>query len=217
MYQIYTGFYVILAITQCLGGSTLTPKEGEQVTVNCVPSTSGTLVFWFRIKGDGPEYLFSSKNADTKDNVDAQKYLVVPSGDRVRLAIQSFNKKTDSGVYACAAMNNYKLIFGKHTIVNGEPDPTPPPSPKITPAPTKSKPAVATTPCACKKTESKNVLNCEMWILFSLSGGCGLLLILLVITILYCNRLRTRRCPHHYKRQPQNRPAGHTKLPNSNF
>ncbi|XP_057215933.1 T-cell surface glycoprotein CD8 alpha chain isoform X2 [Triplophysa rosa] len=194
------------------GGSTLIAKEQHVVRVDCVPGITGALVFWFRIKGDGPEFLFSSKNKDTKTDVD-KKYKVVPSGDMVHLVILSFNKKTDSGVYACAAMNNNKLIFGKHTTVNGEPDPTTPP--KITPAPTKSKPAIATTQCACKKTEPKAVLNCETWIFSSLAAGCGLLLLLLVITILYCNRLRTRRCPHHYKRQPQNRPAGHAKLPNN--
>lgn len=105
-----------------LEGSALIAKEEQEVPVSCVPSTSGTLVFWFQIKeSGGPRFLFSSRNTDIKNNVDAKKYKVVPSGDTVSLAIQKFNKTTDSGVYACAAMNNNMLIFGKHTIVNGEP------------------------------------------------------------------------------------------------
>ncbi|XP_036444852.1 T-cell surface glycoprotein CD8 alpha chain isoform X4 [Colossoma macropomum] len=55
-------------------------------------------------------------------------------------------------------------------------------------------------------------LGCELVILISLAAGNGLLLILLIITILYCNRMRTRQCPHHYKRDSQSKPAGHRPL-----
>lgn len=102
------------------GGPTLIGIKEKNVPIACNPGISGTLVFWFRIQRDSLEFLFSSKNAESKTNVD-KKYKVVPSGNGVSLEILSFNKKTDSGMYACAAMNNNKLIFGDHTIVNGEP------------------------------------------------------------------------------------------------
>lgn len=137
----------------------------------------------------------------------------------MRLTIKNFDKKKDSGVYTCAAMNNNMLRFGTHTTINGKPDPTTQP-PKKAPAPTKAMSdivATTKTQCACNKKDPKAFLKCETWILSSLASGCGLLLLILVITILYCNRIRTRRCPHHYKRHPQNRSTGHAKLPNSHF
>ncbi|KAG7229562.1 hypothetical protein INR49_012577 [Caranx melampygus] len=53
----------------------------------------------------------------------------------------------------------------------------------------------------------KSTLFCSTAILGPLAGGCGLLLLLLIITTVYCNHTRTRRCPHHYKRKPRTAPA----------
>ncbi|XP_073727543.1 T-cell surface glycoprotein CD8 alpha chain isoform X2 [Misgurnus anguillicaudatus] len=218
MFQIYLGFYVILFLFQG-GGSTRIVKDGDDVSVECVPGISGTLTFWFRIQNDGPKFLFTSKNTEVKATDVPENYKVKVSGDKMGLTIQKFNKKKDSGVYTCAGMNNNMLRFGKQTTINGEPDPTTQP-PKKAPAPTKAMSdivATTKTQCACNKKDLKSFLNCETWILSSLASGCGLLLLILVITILYCNRIRTRRCPHHYKRHPQNRPTGHAKLPDSHF
>lgn len=79
------------------------------------------MIFWFRIQNDGPKFLFTSKNTEVKTNADPTKFKVMDSGGKMRLTIQNFNKKTDSGVYTCAAMNNNMLRFGKHTTINGEP------------------------------------------------------------------------------------------------
>ncbi|XP_051734761.1 uncharacterized protein LOC127504245 [Ctenopharyngodon idella] len=215
MYQIYIGFCVSLSLFY--GVSARIYKEGEKVQVDCDPKQSGTLTFWFRINSKGADYLFSVKSADIKENdLNSEHYAINKNSGKVQLDIKSFKKKTDSGVYVCAAMNSNKLFFGGLTRIEGEPDPTTIP-PKI--ATTKPLPVTATTksPCLCKKPEPKPRFNCETWILSSLAAGCALFLILLIFTILYCNRLRTRRCPHHYKRQPQPRHAGHAKLPSNHF
>ncbi|KAM6980665.1 T-cell surface glycoprotein CD8 alpha chain [Aplochiton taeniatus] len=49
------------------------------------------------------------------------------------------------------------------------------------------------------KPVAKEACDPRMW--GPLASGCGLLFLLLIVTICYCNRIRTRRCPHHYKRQ----------------
>ncbi|XP_067280295.1 T-cell surface glycoprotein CD8 alpha chain [Pseudorasbora parva] len=214
MYQMYIGFCVILCLFH--GGSAHRPayEDGEIVKVDCDPGQAGTLTFWFRVNKDGAEFLFTVKNKEIKAKTTEYD---VNLNDKVSLTIKSFEKKTDSGIYACAAMNNNKLIFGKPTVITGKPDPTTQP-PKIdttTPKPS----SMTTAKCieSSGKKEPKPRFNCETWILSSLASGCALLLISLIATILYCNRLRTRRCPHHYKRQPQTRPAGHAKLPNNHF
>ncbi|XP_048023282.1 T-cell surface glycoprotein CD8 alpha chain [Megalobrama amblycephala] len=213
MYQIYIGFCVSLSLF--FGVSARIYKEGEKIEIHCDPKPSGTLTFWFRINSKGADYLFTVRNADVKDKSSSlEQFTINNNNGKVRLDIKAFKKKTDSGVYTCASMNSNKLFFGEMTEVEGEPDPTTKPPKIVT---TKPLPVTATTKsCLCKK-ELKPRFICEIWILSSLAAGCALLLILLIVTILYCNRLRTRRCPHHYKRQPQPRHAGHAKLPNNHF
>lgn len=209
MYRTYIGFCVILCLFH---GGSAHYEEGQSVNVHCDPGLPGTLTFWFRVNDDGAKFLFTVKNKDVKAS--DTEYTVNPH-DKVSLTIQSFKKKTDSGVYTCAAMNSNKLFFGKPSVITGKPDPTTKP-PKIASTAPKSLLTTTKSQCLCKK-ELKPRFNCETWILSSLASGCALLLILLIVTILYCNRLRTRRCPHHYKRQPQTRPAGHAKLPHNHF
>lgn len=220
MYQICIGFCVILSLfdgcfSQTQEGQENYKNEGQKVTVDCDPKQHGVITFWFQINKSGAKCLLTVKGTEEKFNADKGKYEVnknAPSG-KLGLVIKSFMKKTDSGSYTCAAMNSNKLFFGEPIEIKGEPDPTTPP-PKINPTTPKSTTRI-TTPCKCSTHGSKPSINCETWILSSLACGCGVLLILLISTILYCNRLRTRRCPHHYKRQP--RPAGHAKLPNNHF
>lgn len=97
-------------------------KEGEKVQVDCDPKQSGTLTFWFRINSKGADYLFSVKSADIKENdLNSEHYAINKNSGKVQLDIKSFKKKTDSGVYVCAAMNSNKLFFGGLTRIEGEP------------------------------------------------------------------------------------------------
>ncbi|XP_059381514.1 T-cell surface glycoprotein CD8 alpha chain [Carassius carassius] len=214
MFQICIGFFVILSLFDGGFGDNVY-KEGQEVTVDCDTKQPGVITFWFQINRSGPKYLFTVKSTDVKAIADPTKYKVNKNA-KVSLTIQSFKKNTDSGFYTCAAMNNNKLFFGGLTEIKGEPDPvTPPPKEETTPLKTTSPVITTNSQCICKKPVPKPSINCETWILSSLAAGCGVLLILLIFTILYCNRIRTRRCPHHYKRQP--RPAGHAKLPNNHL
>ncbi len=57
------------------------------------------------------KYLLTVKGTEEKSNADKNKYIVntkAPSG-KLGLTIKSFKKKTDSGLYTCAAMNSNKL------------------------------------------------------------------------------------------------------------
>ncbi|CAM4666115.1 unnamed protein product [Leuciscus chuanchicus] len=222
MYQIYIGFCVSLSLFY--GVSAKICKEGEKVRVDCDIKQSGTLTFWFRINSAGADFLFTVKNSGIKEKaLQEGKYNVdVDNSGKAYLDIKSFEKKTDTGVYTCATMNSNKLFFGGLTEIEGEPDPTTqPPKPANPILVTTTKPTIkpttksTTSQCSCRK--EKPGFICEIWILSSLASGCALLLILLIVTILYCNRLRTRRCPHHYKRQPQPRHVGHAKLPNNHI
>ncbi|XDV38416.1 hypothetical protein PO909_007831 [Leuciscus waleckii] len=220
MYQIYIGFCVSLSLFY--GVSAEIYKEGGKVQVNCDVKQSGTMTFWFRINSAGADFLFTVKQEEVKERASNMKYTTEKTGGKVNLVIKSFEKKTDTGVYTCATMNSNKLFFGGLTEIKGEPDPTTqPPKPANPILVTTTKPTIkpttksTTSQCSCRK--EKPGFICEIWILSSLASGCALLLILLIVTILYCNRLRTRRCPHHYKRQPQPRHVGHAKLPNNHI
>ncbi|XP_077104210.1 T-cell surface glycoprotein CD8 alpha chain [Siphateles boraxobius] len=216
MYQIYIGLCVSLSLFY--GVSAEIYKEGAKVRVDCNPKQSGTMTFWLRINSKGADFLFSVKQDTIKENaLKTEKYNVKIDKGKAHLDIKSFEKKTDSGVYICANMNNNKLFFGEQTEIQGEPDPTTQPPPKETKPISVTTQSTTISQCFCKKAEQKPRIICEIWILSSLASGCALLLILLIATILYCNRLRTRRCPHHYKRQAQPRHAGHAKLPNNHF
>ncbi|MEQ2250977.1 hypothetical protein ILYODFUR_006374 [Ilyodon furcidens] len=120
------------------------------------------------------------------------------------LTVKSFNKTNDNGMYSCASLvKGNELKFGPVTT-HRVPEKTikPIPTSKANEVPTTSQ--TSTTPRSCLCPDRNNLgssMSCAPIILGPLAGGCGLLLLLLIITILYCNKIRTRRCPHHHKRK----------------
>uniref|UniRef100_A0A672MBZ7 Ig-like domain-containing protein n=1 Tax=Sinocyclocheilus grahami TaxID=75366 RepID=A0A672MBZ7_SINGR len=199
MYQICIGFCVILSIFDGCFSHTFY-REGQEVIIDCDPKQHSVITFWFKINKSGAQHLLTFKGMDVKDNVDQEKYSLNKNApSKVSLAVKDFKKQTDSGVYTCAAMNSNKLFFGEPMEIKGEPDPATPP-PKIDPAPPKT-----------TTTDPKPSINRETWILSSLACGFVLLLILWIITILYCSHLRTSRCPHTCIIQPHTTPADHSK------
>ncbi|KAK1788437.1 hypothetical protein P4O66_016869, partial [Electrophorus voltai] len=191
------------------------PKEvkngqNEQITCNTRQEQGA---FWFRVQDDA-KFQFIAYLSSTSKKIESDKFRAHQSRDT--LTLQRFDKANDSGLYSCVSVNRNKLHFGQAVRLYGEPDP----APTFKPITTVAEPTgLTTTPCVgnsheVKKSEKAFSVGCEFHILVPLAAGCGLLLILLIITILYCNRLRTRWCPHHCKRRPRNRPAGHTPLPN---
>ncbi|MED6231831.1 hypothetical protein ATANTOWER_009920 [Ataeniobius toweri] len=122
------------------------------------------------------------------------------------LTVKSFTKRNDNGMYSCASLfRGNELKFGpvtSHRVPEKTIKAIPIPTPKANEVPTTSQ--TATTPRRCLCPDRKNLgssMSCAPIILGPLAGGCGLLLLLLIITILYCNKIRTRRCPHHHKRK----------------
>ncbi|KAK6321018.1 hypothetical protein J4Q44_G00079940 [Coregonus suidteri] len=59
----------------------------------------------------------------------------------------------------------------------------------------------STTAKSCKVGKVDPSASCDMIVWDPLAAGCGFLFLLLIITVCHCNRIRTKRCPHHYKRQ----------------
>ncbi|KAL6469858.1 hypothetical protein MHYP_G00209770 [Metynnis hypsauchen] len=218
MFGFSTGLLLLLFLFN--GACSEVLKEDEDKEISCDPSSSGNTVWWFRlIKNTQLEFIASFTSSGEKKVGDMEsKFNSQNMKSSKRLTLKSFKKKTDSGYYSCATINSNKLHFGRVTSLQGTPDPEPETKVVTT---TRATPEHFTTKstASCepknqvRKPFSAVTLGCELVILIPLAAGSGLLLILLIITILYCNHIRTRRCPHHYKRHPRNKPAGHRPLP----
>ncbi|XP_078104126.1 T-cell surface glycoprotein CD8 alpha chain isoform X2 [Sander vitreus] len=185
-------------------------KEGEQVEITCKPQDMGSMVIWFRIlDSSGMEFIASfSSNGFPKSQ--AASFLSTFSNSKIQqniLVLKSFNKAQDSGVYCCAALKANELKFGVTTRLVGEKNEVAVVE-ATQGAATTTEPNLCTTakPCICnnnKQGETSPQMFCTPIILGPLAAGCGLLLLLLIISTVYCNHIRTRRCPHHYKRKPR--------------
>ncbi|XP_075870595.1 T-cell surface glycoprotein CD8 alpha chain isoform X2 [Nelusetta ayraudi] len=192
-----------------------TVKEGMPVEIKCQPPGSISLsTIWFRaLDNAGMEFIAAfdlNRNAKTTDWRPTSEF----DHSNIKkdiLILKSFNKKKDSGQYSCAIYKGPALIFGKVTRLVGETIATP--QPTVAAATTQTACTTAAE-CVCDtkgfagKPAMGLSLDCAPLILGPLAGSCGLLLLLLIITSLYCNKIRTRRCPHHHKRKPRTMPGG---------
>ncbi|XP_008407725.1 T-cell surface glycoprotein CD8 alpha chain isoform X2 [Poecilia reticulata] len=200
---------VLLLLFLCpqIHSAVKTVEEGQSEKVKCTLPAKGTIVFWFRVVEDqGMEFIgsFANTGAEKATGPNYKKNLIVDKqSDDFVLTVKSFNKKSDSGMYTCAVLvSGNTLSFGQVTQLQG-PIATTTKPPVIQVSTTRQ---TTTTPTSChcnNKDKSGPSLFCAPIILGPLAGGCGLLLLLLIISILYCNKIRTRRCPHHYKRKPR--------------
>ncbi|XP_062411188.1 T-cell surface glycoprotein CD8 alpha chain [Sardina pilchardus] len=199
--------FVCLFHACCPAQKTQILKEKKEDTLHCsLKMDQSITVIWFRTtEKNGVQFILSCKNEKVLKKNESLSTALEALGC-YSLKIKSFNKETDSGRYNCARYNSNALEFGDTTVLAGEPDPTQ--APKVTQKATTTPCATAapSTPCVCpnkrgvKRDPEK---SCELMIWAPLAGGCGLLLVLLIAVSLYCNKIRTRRCPHHYKRQPR--------------
>ncbi|KAF3856026.1 hypothetical protein F7725_016749 [Dissostichus mawsoni] len=90
-------------------------KEGNLVSLNCVPRDMGTMVVWFRhLDTTGMEFIASfTNNGVLKSARNSVSELFGLSKDRpISLKLKSFNQTRDSGVYSCASLKGSDLIFG---------------------------------------------------------------------------------------------------------
>uniref|UniRef100_A0A8C6LBF2 CD8 antigen, alpha polypeptide n=1 Tax=Nothobranchius furzeri TaxID=105023 RepID=A0A8C6LBF2_NOTFU len=157
-------------------------KDGEEVSVSCDPKEK-QIIFWFRtLDSLSMEFIATFSNIGIKKSSVEGFDVKYRMANEKTLIIKSFNNEKDSGIYGCAALyKGNELKFGPVTRV-GEAKAkavTPPavlPTIQITPT---------TKPCICPKPGLS--MFCNPLILGSLAGGCGLLLLLLIIISLYCN------------------------------
>ncbi|XP_029006064.1 T-cell surface glycoprotein CD8 alpha chain [Betta splendens] len=190
------------------GVEVVTVNQGDSHRIECRPSEIGTIIIWFRVLDNvGMEFIASYTNNGMLKSKGIQNPRLQISDDV--LTLTSFTKFEDSGVYSCASIKGNELKFGKVKRLVGVTDPVAAPEPKVVSTP--PCPTTTTRPCSCNTSRAKPEsasLYCPLVILGPLAGSCGLLLLLLIVTTLYCNKIRTRRCPHHYRKRPQNMTPG---------
>ncbi|XP_067360163.1 T-cell surface glycoprotein CD8 alpha chain [Channa argus] len=190
-------------------------KEGQQIEIYCKPK-SCNIAIWFRVL-DNSEMEFI---AYVSNGVVVKGPRNIYSGSKLQddiLTLKSFNKATDSGIYSCVCIKSNELKFGNTTRLVEASNAVNVPAPTTTT--TKLNLFPTTQACACKdKTSSQggisDVFYCTPIILGPLVGACGLLLLLLIVFCVYCNQIRTRRCPHHYKRKPRTMAPGKQMMTN---
>uniref|UniRef100_A0AAY4AC67 Immunoglobulin domain-containing protein n=1 Tax=Denticeps clupeoides TaxID=299321 RepID=A0AAY4AC67_9TELE len=172
-------------------------SEGSDVEISCDKDIA-SLLHWFRVTdAGGVEFLLSFKGDEVK--VQSLPSNIEPKGGGRSLVVRDFRRRRDGGSYTCTRINNNQLEFGRVTVLE------PPPVQTIcTTRPTTVK-TVAAPPCEFpdKKGSFSSVSygRCEIHIFSSLVAASGLLLMVLIATIIYCSKMRTRRCPHHYRKQ----------------
>lgn len=185
-------------------------REGQNADITCNPKEKGSISIWFRVLDkSGMEFIASygqnglKKTQTTPPSSSFSEAKILSN----TLVLKSFKKDKDSGIYSCASLYQGKeLKFGEVTRLVGE-EVKPVTTTKPVTSPSTTAPA-----CVCNTKTSEGStdpsLTCTPLILGPLAGGCGLLLLLLIVTVLYCNKIRTNRCPHHYKRKPRPMPPG---------
>ncbi|XP_072768742.1 T-cell surface glycoprotein CD8 alpha chain [Nerophis lumbriciformis] len=189
--------------------ATHTLKEGQKLAIQCVPSEAGSMVVWFRVlEGSGMDFIASFSNQGMIKSEGAS-YSTTFAGKSMAnniMTVASFSRDRDSGLYSCAALKSNRLVFGAVTRLLGEKTEA---ALKQTPAPAvKAHGTTAASPCVCQTTTKKDHLLCSPTILIPLAGSCVFLVLIILILIVYCNQVRTRRCPHHYKKRPQKMAPG---------
>ncbi|RVE73006.1 hypothetical protein OJAV_G00044280, partial [Oryzias javanicus] len=198
---------------QVTPGAERTIQEGSSTDFRC-QIKEGTMIFWFRVTDhSNMEFIASFSNTGMEKKFEGKNiFKHEKNGDDFVLTQKSFSAQRDSGAYICAALvKGNTLQFGEVTRVSGEKKEKTTKATTTTKAPavisTRSPSISTSSSCNCAHIptaeKTKPFLPCDPIILGPLAGGCGLLLLLLLIITLYCNRLRTRRCPHHYKRKPR--------------
>ncbi|XP_074532111.1 T-cell surface glycoprotein CD8 alpha chain [Halichoeres trimaculatus] len=181
-------------------------EENTEVEITCAVKDPGSTVVWFRILDTLKMEFIATFGLNGALREPRPPFRLSDNKKSIRLA---FKKARDSGAYSCASQRNQEMKFGPVTRLVGKKVEVRTEAPPKT---TKPLPCTTSAPCVCKseteKDETSPSLHCSLLILGPLVGGCGLLLLLLIVTTLYCNKIRTRRCPHHHKRKPRPVPSG---------
>ncbi|XP_077583080.1 T-cell surface glycoprotein CD8 alpha chain [Stigmatopora nigra] len=184
-------------------------KEGQPVEITCKPLELGSSIMWFRVLDNhsGMEFLASfSNNGLSKSASDS--FSSTFHGRKIRdnvLTLKSFRKAEHSGIYSCATIKDNQMKFGAVTRLTGVKAFT-----NVMLETVELKPFTTTSPCVCGDANIQvGNMMCSPFLLIPVAGICFLLLLVICIILVYCNRVRIRRCPHHYKKRPRKkRPVG---------
>ncbi|XP_077459419.1 T-cell surface glycoprotein CD8 alpha chain [Stigmatopora argus] len=164
-------------------------KEGEPVEITCKPLELGSMIMWFRVLDhSGMEFLASFSNnglSKSSSGSFSSTFQVTKIRDNV-LILKSFRKAQDSGIYSCVTLKDNQMKFGPVTRLTGVKT-----SPNLMVETIELNPSTTTSPCVCGDA--------------NMQGTCFLLLLVICIILVYCNQVKTRRCPHHHKKRPRNK------------
>ncbi|XP_023145045.1 T-cell surface glycoprotein CD8 alpha chain isoform X2 [Amphiprion ocellaris] len=207
MDQKWIQILVILMFNQKMtSGTNKEVKEGESIDIECEPlPPTSSMIIWFRaLDNFGMEFIASFSASGFAKSKHSNYSEIFSDKSKSKQTLKAFKKSRDSGIYSCATLQGNELKFGKVTRLIGEEIKKD--TPEVLPTKPPNNQVATTTACNCNKNKKTGAatpppLSCSILILAPLAGGCGLLLLLLIITTVYCNRIRTRRCPHHYKRK----------------
>ncbi|CAB1315415.1 unnamed protein product [Coregonus sp. 'balchen'] len=136
------------------------------------------MVIWFRVQDNaGMEFIasFSTKDGQKKTDLDTNVFSDEQISKNI-LILKAFEKARDTATTTTTTM-------------------------MTTPMTTAIELTSSTTAKSCKVGKVDPSASCDMIVWDPLAAGCGFLFLLLIITVCHCNRIRTKRCPHHYKRQ----------------
>ncbi|KFO92056.1 T-cell surface glycoprotein CD8 alpha chain [Buceros rhinoceros silvestris] len=171
------------------------PQMGKQLELECGGAEKDYGVSWIRQDKDGALHFIvfiSSMSKATFQQNEQARFEVRKHGTSYQLVVKSF-KAQDEGKYFCVLNKNQMLHFS-----SGQPAFLPV---TTTAAPTTAEPTTqhgTTKNYTCLKTPDSETNKwdffCDIFIWIPLTGACLLLLIALVITVLLCQRARTRRC-----------------------
>ncbi|XP_051786116.1 T-cell surface glycoprotein CD8 alpha chain [Erpetoichthys calabaricus] len=190
----------------------ISAEAGKSLTLSCSSLQQSLLdhgIYWFRLKhGRIPETVLISNSLGTeKYNMDRAHFKSSKKPTEYKLIINNFNSGL-VGIYYCMTNLNNMMYFGGGTsiLIKELKAATTIKTPTTTAFEKQSnstnKPdCFCTTKKAHDATGFKPGLKCSIAIFAPLAVGCIVLLILLITSIAVCNSIRTRHCPHHYKRR----------------
>uniref|UniRef100_A0A8C2ZZQ1 Ig-like domain-containing protein n=1 Tax=Cyclopterus lumpus TaxID=8103 RepID=A0A8C2ZZQ1_CYCLU len=163
--------------------SSKTVKDGDWVDLACAPNTGATLVIWLRVLGTGMEFIASfTKDGYLKSSTPSSESTFSDSMRGGILRLKSFDRTRDSGAYSCASLVSNKLEFGQVTrLVGGEFC-----FRCLVEWMLSGITYAFFTSTTTRETRPRGL--CSLGILGALAGGCGLLLLLLIVSTVYCNR-----------------------------
>ncbi|XP_044516365.1 T-cell surface glycoprotein CD8 alpha chain [Gracilinanus agilis] len=193
-------------------------QRGQELKLHCeTMSTSPTGCSWLRLTPGAvvPTFLLylsgSIQSAKVSPDLDSDRFGGSRSLSTYTLTLKDF-QEDDQGYYYCVVLRNSRLSFSPFVPVFMPVKATTAPAPKpkpTTPAATNSsiQSAAGSDKCKSSNTSEKKGLDfsCDLYIWMPLTGGCVVLFLALITTIIICQRSRRRvcQCP-----RPLIRPGG---------